>query len=98
MLKQQEKERRELEEAQKREARARKAEEDERRRAENVRSTSSRGGRMKGRGVSRGLGSNRAPVQGASRTTIRDNGSRVAWAGNAGGRGAGSYRGRSKGS
>ncbi|KAL8972547.1 MAG: hypothetical protein Q9183_000493 [Haloplaca sp. 2 TL-2023] len=98
VLKQQEKERRELEEAQKREARARKAEEDERRRAENARSTSSRGGRMRGRGASRGLGSNRAPIQSAAGTTARETSSRVAGAGIAGGRGTGSYRGRSKGS
>ncbi|KAL8869437.1 MAG: hypothetical protein Q9174_004270 [Haloplaca sp. 1 TL-2023] len=96
-LKQQEKERRDLEEAQKREARARKAEEDELKRAENARSTSSRGGRMRGRGASRGLGSSRAPVQAASGTTARDTGSKVARAGNAGSRGTGSYRGRSRG-
>ncbi|KAI4093890.1 MAG: hypothetical protein L6R37_007327 [Teloschistes peruensis] len=54
LFKQQEKERRDLEEAQRREARARKAEEDERRKAENAGTKTPRGGRNRGRGTSRG--------------------------------------------
>ncbi|KAL8769991.1 MAG: hypothetical protein Q9209_004238 [Squamulea sp. 1 TL-2023] len=55
LLKQQEKERRELEEVQRREARARKAEEDEKRRAGSAGSKSVRGGRDRGRAAPESL-------------------------------------------
>ncbi|KAI4203742.1 MAG: hypothetical protein LQ350_001568 [Teloschistes chrysophthalmus] len=59
VLKQQEKERRDLEETQRREARARRAEEDERRKAENAGTKTPRGGRNRGRGTSRGAAASR---------------------------------------
>ncbi|KAL8782506.1 MAG: hypothetical protein Q9213_005309 [Squamulea squamosa] len=93
LLKQQEKERRELEEVQRREARARKAEEDDKRRAENVGSKSVRGGRGRSQGSSRGGNSGQLASRSGSMTPGRPNGSRVARAGSGIGRG---QRGRSK--
>ncbi|KAL8724535.1 MAG: hypothetical protein Q9166_007896 [cf. Caloplaca sp. 2 TL-2023] len=94
LLKHQEKERRELEDLQRREAHARKAEEDERKKSENVGVKSSRGAIGSGRGTSRkGSSTQMAPPAG-SVTSGRTVDSRVARAGSAIGRG---YRGRSRG-
>ncbi|KAI4157255.1 MAG: hypothetical protein L6R39_000715 [Caloplaca ligustica] len=97
ILKQQEKERRELEETQRREARARKAEEEERRKAENIGAKTPRGGRGRGRLISRGGASGRTSSQGSSTAPGRDAGSRVARGGSSAGRGPSGYRGRSRG-
>ncbi|KAL9583975.1 MAG: hypothetical protein Q9212_002397 [Teloschistes hypoglaucus] len=97
LLKQQEKERRDLEEAQRREARARRAEEDERRKAENTGTKTPRGGRNRGRGTSRGAAASQSSGPSHSNSVARDTRSRVARAGNAIGRGPGSHRGRSRG-
>ncbi|KAI4106376.1 MAG: hypothetical protein LQ339_003113 [Xanthoria mediterranea] len=94
LLKQQEKERREIEEAQRREARARKAEEDDRKRLENTGPKSSRGARGRGRGSSRGGIPGQSTSQRGSMTPARSSGSRVARAGSGIGRGP---RGRSRG-
>ncbi|KAL8719471.1 MAG: hypothetical protein Q9225_003521 [Loekoesia sp. 1 TL-2023] len=97
VLMQQEKERRELEETQKREARARKAEEDERKKAENTGPKTPRGGRRRGRVTSRGGGLGRKTSGGPSGALAKDSGSRVARAGSNIGRGSSGYRGRSRG-
>ncbi|KAL8911621.1 MAG: hypothetical protein Q9171_003228 [Xanthocarpia ochracea] len=94
LLKQQEKERRELEETQRREAKARKAEEDDRKKLENTGAKSSRGARGRGRGSSRGVSSGQLASQSNSMTPGRPGGSRVARAGSGIGRGP---RGRSRG-
>ncbi|KAL8673887.1 MAG: hypothetical protein Q9168_001707 [Polycauliona sp. 1 TL-2023] len=94
LLKQQEKERSELEELRRREARARKAEEEEKRRLENAGSKSSRGARGRGRGSSRAGRSASQASQSGSTTPARPSGSRVARAGSGIGRGT---RGRSRG-
>ncbi|KAL8677547.1 MAG: hypothetical protein Q9224_000199 [Gallowayella concinna] len=95
LVKQQEKEKREFEDMQRREARARKAEEDERRKAETLGARSSRGTRGKGRGLSRGGSSGQSGSQPGPTTSGRSGGSRVARAGSGIGRGNG---GRSRGS
>ncbi|KAL8796560.1 MAG: hypothetical protein Q9182_007363 [Xanthomendoza sp. 2 TL-2023] len=95
LVKQQEKEKRELEEMQRREARAKKAEEEERRKAENAGAKPSRGTRGKGRGLSRGGGSGQLGSQLGPTTSGRGGGSRVARTGSGIGRGNG---GRSRGS
>ncbi|KAL8658334.1 MAG: hypothetical protein Q9226_001078 [Calogaya cf. arnoldii] len=87
LLKQQEAERRELEEVQRREARAKKAEEDDRKRMENAGTKSSRGSRGRGRGSARGGSSGRSTSQSGSMTPARPGGSRVARAGSGIGRG-----------
>ncbi|KAI4257419.1 MAG: hypothetical protein LQ352_001655 [Teloschistes flavicans] len=97
LLKQQEKQRRELEEAQRREARGRRAEEDERSKAENAGTKTTRAGRNRGRGTSRGAAASQSTGQSYSDSNARDTKSRVARAGNAIGRGLGSHRGRSRG-
>lgn len=97
LFKQQEKERRDLEEAQRREARARKAEEDERRKAENAGTKTPRGGRNRGRGTSRGAAVSQSSGPSHSNPAARDTRSRVARAGNVIGRGPCSHRGRSRG-
>lgn len=97
VLKQQEEERRELEEAQKREARARKAEEDERGRAETAGAKTPRGGRGKGRMTSRAGASGRVSSQASSTAPPKNAGSRVTRAGTSIGRGPSSHRGRSRG-
>ncbi|KAL8924025.1 MAG: hypothetical protein Q9208_004309 [Pyrenodesmia sp. 3 TL-2023] len=97
VLKQQEKERRELEEAQKREARARKDEEDERGRAETAGAKTPRGRRGRGRVTSRVGASGRVSNQAPSTIHPKDVGSRVARAGSSIGRGPSSHRGRSRG-
>ncbi|KAL8821112.1 MAG: hypothetical protein Q9223_000804 [Gallowayella weberi] len=94
LVKQQEKEKREFEDMQRREARAKKAEEDERRKAENVGAKVSRGTRARGRGLSRGGGSGRSGSQLGPTTSGSGGGSRVARAGSGIGRGNG---GRSRG-
>lgn len=97
ILKQQEKERRELEEAQRREARARKTEDEERRKAESVGGKTPRGGRGRGRATSRAGMSGRISSQGSSTAPAKDASSRVARAGSSIGRGPSGYRGRSTG-
>ncbi|KAL8781413.1 MAG: hypothetical protein Q9203_000982 [Teloschistes exilis] len=97
LFKQQEKERRDLEEAQRREARARKAEEDERRKAENAGTKTPRGGRNRGQGTAKGAAISQSSGPSHSNSAARDTKSRVARAGNAIGRGPGSHRGRSRG-
>lgn len=73
LLKQQEKERRDIEEAQRREASARKAEEDERRRSEAATVRGARGTRGRARGSSRGASTDYVGVggQGGVRGTAR---------------------------
>ncbi|KAL8763748.1 MAG: hypothetical protein Q9184_000540 [Pyrenodesmia sp. 2 TL-2023] len=93
-LKQQEKERRELEEAQKREARARKAEQDERGRAETAGAKTPRGGRGRGRMTSRAGAFGRVLSQPSSTAPPKDAGSRVARAGSSIGT---SHKSRSRG-
>ncbi|KAI4154841.1 MAG: hypothetical protein LQ341_000281 [Variospora aurantia] len=97
IIKQQEKDRRELEEAQRREARARKAEEDERKRAENAGAKVPRGGRGRGRLVSRGGGSGQVSRQGSSAAAAKIASSQVARAGSSIGRGPTGSRGRPRG-
>ncbi|KAI4175342.1 MAG: hypothetical protein LQ343_001717 [Gyalolechia ehrenbergii] len=97
IAKEQEKERRELEEAQKREARARKAEEDERRKAEKLAMKTSITGRGRGHEMSRGGPSGRTTSYGASVAPAKDSGSRAGRAGSGIGRGPNGYRGRSRG-
>lgn len=97
IAKQQEKERQELEEAQKREVKARKAEEDERRKAENAGLKTPRAGRGKGRVTSRGTRSSRATSYGASLAPAKDSGPRAGRSDSGIGRGLNGYRGRSKG-
>ncbi|KAL8954159.1 MAG: hypothetical protein Q9222_000043 [Ikaeria aurantiellina] len=94
LFKQQEQERRELEEVQRREARARKAEEDERKRLEHAAMKTPRGARGKARATPRGRSSSQTSSQSTSVGTGTGHSSRVARAGSAIGRGANSYRGR----
>ncbi|KAL8944533.1 MAG: hypothetical protein Q9211_000544 [Gyalolechia sp. 1 TL-2023] len=96
IAKQQQKERRELEEAQKREARARKAEEDERRKAENLVMKTPRAGRGRVRPTSRGGGSGRPSSFRASVAVAKDSGLRAGRAGSGIGRGPNGHRGRSR--
>ncbi|KAL8706047.1 MAG: hypothetical protein Q9201_000869 [Fulgogasparrea decipioides] len=97
LLKQQEKEKRELEEAQRRGARAKKAEEEERKRAENFGTRPPRGPRGRGRGTPRGSVSQQTSTQSTLGSSTRDTGSKVARAGSAIGRGPNSYKGRLRG-
>ncbi|KAL8945023.1 MAG: hypothetical protein Q9216_000007 [Gyalolechia sp. 2 TL-2023] len=97
IVKEQEKERRELEEAQKREARIRKAEEDERTKAENLTAKTPRTGRGRGRAISRGPSSGRITSFGASVAPAKDSGLRAGRAGSGIGRGPNGYRDRSRG-
>ncbi|KAL8738270.1 MAG: hypothetical protein Q9181_000905 [Wetmoreana brouardii] len=93
LLKQQEKEKWELEETLRREAKTKKAEEEERKRIENSGRRPPRGPRGRGRGTSRGG----ASQQTSTPSTLGSTGSRVARSGSAIGRGLNSYVGRSRG-
>lgn len=97
IAKQQERERWELEEAQKREARARKFEEEERRKAETVGLKTPRAGRGKGRVTSKGTGLSRTTGYVASVAPAKDASSRAGRAGSGIGRGPNGHRGRSRG-
>ncbi|KAI4196739.1 MAG: hypothetical protein LQ346_003162 [Caloplaca aetnensis] len=94
-LKQQEKERRELEEVQRREARMRRLEEDERKMAESAGAKTPRGGRGRGRATSRAGVAGRVSSQASSTAPSKHAG--VARAGSVIGRGSSSQRGRSRG-
>ncbi|KAL8716342.1 MAG: hypothetical protein Q9220_000247 [cf. Caloplaca sp. 1 TL-2023] len=98
LFKQREQERQELEEAQRREARARKAEEDERKKLEHAAMKTPRGARGSARATPRGRSSSQLSSQSAATGTGASQSSRVARAGSAIGRGANAYRGRSRGS
>ncbi|KAL8904302.1 MAG: hypothetical protein Q9207_003366 [Kuettlingeria erythrocarpa] len=95
VLKQQEKERRELEEVQKREARTRRLEEDERKMAESAGAKTLRGGRWRGRATSRAGAAGRVSSQASLTAPSKHAG--VARAGSVIGRGPSNQRGRSRG-
>ncbi len=95
VLKQQEKERRELEEVQRREARMRELEEDERKMAQSAGAKTPRGGRWQARATSRAGVAGRVSSQASLTAPSKQAG--VTRAGSVSGRGPSSQRGRSRG-